>query len=162
MRIALPLLLIASLTACGQRDEAANATLNATVPESREVAVDPPANAETVAEPIDNQVAVADSTDGIPAALQGQWTGAKEKCGDPASVQALQVTPDELIFHESAGTITKVVRGEKGAVAIDADFTGEGESWTKRLEMRLADGGQRLSVTNDGQTIIRKRCPGGA
>lgn len=93
-----------------------------------------------------------------PASFQGRWIGTKDQCDDTAAEQELEITPRELIFHESVGTITQVTKQAGGKVAIDAAFTGEGQSWTRRLETRLSADGQTLTIANDGQMVNRKRC----
>lgn len=97
-----------------------------------------------------------------PVALQGRWTGIKDRCTDVGADLELQITPKELIFHESVGTIMRVTQQTTGEVMIDAAFTGEGQSWTRKLKARLSSGGQTLTIANDGQSAIRKRCDASA
>jgi hypothetical protein len=94
----------------------------------------------------------------IPAALQGKWTGLNDRCGDRSAELELTVTPGSLIFHESVGTVRGVVSGTGGRVRVDAAFTGEGDSWTKQLELRPSANGRELTVINDGTAVTRKRC----
>lgn len=94
----------------------------------------------------------------IPAALQGSWTGLNDRCGDRSAELELKVTPDSLIFHESVGTVKGVVTGTGGRVRVDAAFTGEGDSWTKKLELRPSANGRELTIINDGAAVTRKRC----
>lgn len=101
----------------------------------------------------------ADSPTGaIPAALQGRWTGLNDRCGDRSADLELTVTPKSLIFHESVGTVKGVTSGANGRLRIDAAFTGEGDSWTKTLELRPSASGRELTVINDGTAVTRKRC----
>ncbi|MGE4322246.1 MAG: hypothetical protein AB7E60_04375 [Sphingobium sp.] len=97
----------------------------------------------------------------VPAALRGRWGGADAQCGDGADPLNLRVTPDSLIFHESVGTVTAVAPADDGGLWVDADFTGEGESWTRRLLLRASADGRRLTITNDGAAVARRRCPAG-
>ncbi len=94
----------------------------------------------------------------IPVALQGRWTGLNDVCGDRSSDMELTVTPKSLIFHESVGTVTGVTSGPGGRTRVDAAFTGEGDSWTKRVELRPSANGRELTVINDGAAVTRKRC----
>lgn len=94
----------------------------------------------------------------IPAALQGRWTGLNDACGDRSAELELTVTPKSLIFHESVGTVQGVASGVNGRLRIDAAFTGEGDSWTKKLELRPSANGRELTVINDGAAVTRKRC----
>ncbi len=94
----------------------------------------------------------------IPAALQGSWTGLNDRCGDRSAELELKVTADSLIFHESVGTVKGVATGTGGKVKVDAAFTGEGDSWTKKLELRPSANGRELTIINDGAAVTRKRC----
>lgn len=117
-----------------------------------------PSNQVTAIDPDANESGATDPTDTAPVAFQGRWTGAKDRCSNAGAELELQITPKELIFHESVGTITLVTPQKDGKVAIDAAFTGEGESWTRRLEMRASADGRTLTIANDGQAVVRKRC----
>lgn len=118
---------------------------------------------ETPPQPADN-ASVADRTGtashagAIPAALQGSWTGLNDRCGDRSAELELKVTSDSLIFHESVGTVTGVATGTGGKVKVDAAFTGEGDSWTKKVELRPSANGRELTIINDGAAVTRKRC----
>lgn len=96
----------------------------------------------------------------IPAALRGQWTGLDERCGDRGAVLALELSPRELLFHESAGTVKRIEAAPGDATRVTADFTGEGESWTRTLLLKPSANGQRLTITQQGSTVTRKRCAG--
>jgi hypothetical protein len=95
---------------------------------------------------------------GIPASLQGRWTGLNDTCGDRSAELELTVTPKQLIFHESVGDVTGVVSGTGGRLRVDAAFTGEGDSWARRLELRPSANGRELTIINDGAAVTRKRC----
>ena len=94
----------------------------------------------------------------IPAAMQGRWTGAAERCGDKAAALELTVMPDQLLFHESVGTVKSVTQDKDGRAAVDAAFTGEGQSWTRTLALSLSKDGKALTIVNDGTAVTRKRC----
>lgn len=97
-----------------------------------------------------------------PPAFQGRWTGIKDRCTDVGAELELQITPKELIYHESVGTILRVTQQAADEVMIDAAFTGEGQSWSRQLKARLSSDGQTLTIANDGQSVIRKRCDASA
>lgn len=157
MRATLPLFLLAGLAACDGEREPAENRLDVPLPKTSE-ASEPPGNRVTATDPGANESAAADAADMVPVALQGRWAGLRERCGDAAAAMELQVTPDRLIFHESVGTIRRVTRKGEDSVVIDAAFTGEGESWNRRLELRASGDGRELTVANDGQSVVRKRC----
>ena len=92
------------------------------------------------------------------ASFQGLWSGLQDVCGDSRAVLELTVAPDKLIFHESVGTVQSVTPRSDGTIAVEAAFTGEGQSWTRTLALRGSDDGQRLTIVHDGVAITRKRC----
>lgn len=94
----------------------------------------------------------------IPASLQGRWTGINDACGDKTAELELNITPDSLIFHESVGTVSHISSAGSGQIRVNASFTGEGQSWTQRLELRPSANGRELTIINDGTAVTRKRC----
>lgn len=94
----------------------------------------------------------------IPASLQGRWTGVDDRCGDRAADLELTIEPENLVFHESVGAVQSVTQGEEGGVRVTAAFTGEGQSWTRTLDLRPSADGGRLTIVNDGTATTRKRC----
>ena len=166
--LALPLLLLA---ACDQRadDKPGMSTNIVEEQSSYDVSNQSPADDDSLApdnaaDPTRNETASARQPEGasvgnrIPVSVQGRWTGLNDRCGDRSSDLELTVTPKSLIFHESVGTVTGVTSGPGGRVRVDAAFTGEGESWTKRVELRPSASGRELTVINDGAAVTRKRC----
>ncbi|WP_062113675.1 hypothetical protein [Sphingobium sp. MI1205] len=162
---AMPLLLLA---ACGEKDEG-NRGLSANIVDeqpSYDVSNEMPAQDERLAPDNGTESTSANNADvpkpsaatTIPAALQGNWTGLNDRCGDRSAELELKVTPESLVFHESVGTVEGVTTGADGRVRVDAAFTGEGQSWTKRLDLRPSANGRELVITNDGAAVTRKRC----
>ncbi|UZW54225.1 hypothetical protein NUH86_11895 [Sphingobium sp. JS3065] len=94
----------------------------------------------------------------IPASIQGRWAGLDESCADRATEMELTITPTSLVFMESEGKVTGVSHGPDGRIRIDAAFTGEGQSWNRKLELRPSAGGRELTVIDDGRAVTRKRC----
>lgn len=158
----LPLLLI--VTACNraaekQDDQPGVVTniLDQTLPNM----ADPPANGITPVETVPDvqRPTPAAGPDGlVPAAMQGRWAGAAEHCGDKAAALELTVMPDQLLFHESVGTVKSVTQDKDGRAAVEAAFTGEGQSWTRTLALSLSQDGKALTIVNDGTAVTRKRC----
>ena len=94
----------------------------------------------------------------IPATLLGVYDASIEACGRPSDTR-LTVSPTELRFHESIGTVGKVTAAGAGAVRVEADYQGEGERWRSVRELRLGDGGQSLRISGEGTSLVRVRCP---
>lgn len=162
MKPLLPLCALMALAACnrasnegGNQPEVVANIVEEAVPEAGEAGA--PANAVSPA--ANGAEAGAPSPDGlVPAALQGNWTGMSDRCGDRAAALELAVRPDSLIFHESVGTVRAVATGEDGATRVTAAFTGEGESWSRTLTFRPSADGRTLTIVNDGAATTRKRC----
>lgn len=95
----------------------------------------------------------------IPAAMLGRWTGLADDCADAAAPMELRVENHRLLFYESEGRVTAITSRADGSTLVDAAFTGEGQSWTRRLTLILQDGGQRLRIVGDDDRVTRKRCP---
>lgn len=94
----------------------------------------------------------------IPVAFLGRWNRDAAACADPAaSIEGVRVTPNELWFHESVGTVKRVEPLGTGQVRITAAYDGEGERWTTTQTLRVA--GDRLTIVTDGQPFSRIRCP---
>ena len=76
------------------------------------------------------------------------------------SEERLQVSAESLRFHESIGE----VRGDQsrrsdGAISVEADFQGEGESWRNILRLSLGAGGTLTVIQPDGSSLTRIPCP---
>jgi hypothetical protein len=153
----LPLALIVGLSACGRESDPANNRTDRAPTDSAKKS-DASGHRPKTTAPGTKKATPAEKTNMVPVAFRGRWTGAKDRCADAGAELELQIKPRELIFHESVGTITRVTRLNATKIAIDAAFTGEGESWTKRLEIRTSADGQTLTIANDGQAVVRKRC----
>ena len=94
----------------------------------------------------------------IPAALLGVYDASIEACGKPSDGR-LTVTATELRFHESIGTVRKVMATGPETVTVEADYQGEGERWSNRRELKLGGGGATLTVSGEGTRFERVRCP---
>ena len=70
----------------------------------------------------------------------------------------MEVGADEIRFHESIGKIRKVTILAPDRISVEADYQGEGESWSNVRELSLSDGGATLAVTGEGTNIVRHRC----
>ena len=166
MRVLLPLLPIVLLAACGRQDgnqaeqpgvvsnimdQALPATDEPAPPPNAITPVEPPPDIETPAPPPAPAAL-------IPANVQGRWAGIEARCGDRSDALELTIAPDQLIFHESVGKVQSASAGADGRIAVQAAFTGEGESWTRTLSLKPSADGARLTIVNDGTAVTRKRC----
>ncbi|WP_182466817.1 hypothetical protein [Sphingomonas gilva] len=102
-----------------------------------------PAPAEPGEEPEDT------ATVTIPAQLRGRWGLTPADCtstrGDAKGL--LRINRDTLRFYESRGTLARVIERDRSRIVAEFAFTGEGQTWTRRV---LLDGQDR------GRTLVRR------
>ncbi|WP_148276470.1 hypothetical protein [Sphingobium sp. SYK-6] len=84
----------------------------------------------------------------IPVAFQGRWASSREACGRADDESRLAIAADRLSFHESSGMVRSVQMLSPDSVRITADFTGEGEQWTRTLTLGLGADGQSLDIAD--------------
>lgn len=157
------------LAACGSEPEnRQEATLNHSVPppsyetiDETEESTAPEAPDTTTQSQADSPSAKVDTPGTIPAGYQGRWTGLQQDCDEPRSDLRLLVSGKSLRFYESEGTVTDVAQEGPRSIAINARYTGEGETWDRRQTLALSADGDRLTIADDGTTTVRRRCPGG-
>lgn len=157
-----PLLML--LAACGEREEDRQPGVSTNIVE-RDAGADNLSRDGNAGDPTEPEEAGTSNaaepspvTSAMPSAVQGRWTGLNDACGDRTADLELNITRDSLIFHESVGKVTGVASRPNGHVSVDAAFTGEGESWTRTLELRPSANGRELTIINDGVAVTRKRC----
>jgi hypothetical protein len=91
----------------------------------------------------------------LPERFIGRWDASLEACKATSDMKLI-ITQTELTFWESIGRIRAVVVKAPDDVTVQADFSGEGEQWQRRLHLVLSKDGQTLTVDGGG---IRIRCP---
>lgn len=157
MRMVFFLVPVAMLTACDQSGNQAEQQPGVVANIVDKGAVAPPPAEDVARETAGDEPSAAPARRGpIPVSIQGRWAGVADRCGDASAALDLNVTPDRLIFHESEGKVEAVEGQADGRYAVRAAFTGEGESWTRTLMLRVE--GDRLIIANDGEAVTRKRC----
>ena len=148
------LLLLAGLAACDSAPVNQAADAPPLQPGSSSGDPAPPA-APPAAVPAEGPAAAASAT-AIPAAFHGTYDRRREDCARPSEYR-LTVSAGELRFHESIGTVRKVVAEGPDAISVESDYQGEGESW--RNVRRMVRDGDRLTISGDGTSLERVRCP---
>lgn len=175
--------LILALAACGQQNRTNTSdSLTTTIPTVEDnVATANESNASTMAEPESGGQGGGDAgypgsggsypaipsgaalstipaPGTLPIAFRGFWTGLEDDCGDARSDRRLMIGPKELRFYESVGKVTAVKQAGPFAVVVDANFEGEGQSWSRQQKLTLSKDKARLTIANQ---VERKRCSGG-
>ncbi len=94
----------------------------------------------------------------LPAGFVGKWDAPPRPCGTSyRGEMQLDVTPTELSFFESGGTIKSVKINGPTDVVADVAMSGEGETWEKSMRMVLTDNGKTLTI-DESKGGIRVRC----
>lgn len=94
----------------------------------------------------------------IPADFQGRWGLTQEDCtstrGDAEGL--IEVTEEAVRFYESRGTLDKIAEGpeEPGVFRATFAFSGEGENWTREMQMAVSDDGSELTRSEFGEGAI--------
>lgn len=127
---------------------------------------EPPASAKTVELAVDADLPDgADETlaklepktegDGqtIPAAIRGRWALKPADCAAKkgTDLTALTIDATNLRFYESHGELARVRASETGRIDADYQFSGEGATWDRRMQLDLADGGETLVRRDQGE-----------
>lgn len=93
----------------------------------------------------------------IPASLHGHWGLVEKDCDlDRDDNKGLMVVgPDSLTFYESRAVPAPGLQVGADEVAGQFNFTGEGQSWTRNLRLRVENGGAILIREDRGREAQR-------
>ena len=149
MRILLSLLALAplALSACAEpvRDR----------PETEEtmMPVEPDGGIGDGAQPLPDPL---DAT--IPAAFHGRWGMTPGDCTDENgdAKGSIQISEDQLRFYESVASIGTVSQNAGGVIRATYDFAGEGQEWTRDVELALSEDGNELTRTEYGEDAMNE------
>lgn len=88
----------------------------------------------------------------IPAGLQGRWGLVAADCtstrGDAKGL--IEVSGTQIRFYESRATLTNVAGQDETRIVGDFSFTGEGQTWERRMVLDGQDGGRTLIRREQG------------
>lgn len=90
----------------------------------------------------------------IPPRFWGQWRTNRKSCDDRRDTMGVTISADRLLFYESEGRVKKVRETGPNALTLSADYTGEGESWSRWSSLNLTDKDELLI-----DDVRRVRCP---
>ena len=94
----------------------------------------------------------------IPADFQGRWGLTQEDCtstrGDAKGL--IEVTEEAIRFYESRGTLDKIAEGAErpGVFRATFAFSGEGETWSREMQLAVSDDGSELVRSEFGEGAI--------
>jgi len=159
MRNTVMIAALVSLAGCGGGERTPrNDTI--AVPENATVSLPaPPAEPSPTSSAIPTPLPSPSATDErgpiearIPRTLRGRWGLVPADCksvpGDHEG--SLVVSGETLRFYESVGTLGTVVEKDETRIVGDFAFTGEGETWTRRVVLDGQDNGQTLIRREQG------------
>ncbi len=100
--------------------------------------------------------------DGLPARFTGVWDAETGTCGRESDLR-LEISPEQIIFYETLGTIRSVAQIDENTVELDLAMEGEGEAWDETYRLSLADDGAQLNTSYPyqaaaGAPVPRKKC----
>jgi len=163
------------LTACSSQkdDEAGNDTnLSAPIVDNRAVGtagedvLDNAAQTNAAAPAAPDIANENQSREQIPLALRGRWGLVPADCEKRSDNKGLLVISGTTLgFYESRGTLKSITEWTPARLHADFDFTGEGMSWTREMELDLQQGGTVLVRRDHGEDaqpgVLRyRRCAG--
>ena len=132
--------------------------------ETGEVAAQtPPMDEPAAAESTPNNAAMQ-ASDTIPAAFQGTWDFIEGSCALESDLR-LEISPQQIVFYESLGTVKSVRIIDDQTVDVALAMEGEGETWERSERLTLdTNGSQLIPSAGPGEEsynpLPRKRCTG--
>ena len=89
----------------------------------------------------------------IPAAIRGRWALKPADCAarKGTDLTALTIDATNLRFYESHGELARIRASDTGSIDADYQFSGEGATWDRRMQLDLADGGKTLVRRDQGE-----------
>ena len=162
------LLLCFALAACGGASDADYNRVEVPEKEARAqnaidaaVAQNGAATTALAGVPVTGTTRTAARNRALPREFQGYWGRTADDC-ELANTEAtgrINIDADTIRFHESRARVLDVVSASSYAVTADLRFSGEGETWQRRTELRLDNGGTALVRTEAGAAAVRySRC----
>ena len=165
MRFRLPLIAltaIAAVAGCDGSDPVAAGTNNtAALPEPSREAVPSPTGAPPTNDSQTRSGEVSPPAAAtIPAALQGRWGMVPEDCistrGDAKGL--LTISANDLRFYESRAVPSAGIETDSDSISGDFTFTGEGQTWSKYVSLRLQKEGLVRTETNPTASYSYAKC----
>lgn len=95
----------------------------------------------------------------IPVRFHGEWNQDLSACGTGSSETRLRISADRLRFYESAGEVREIDIVSDRVIEVTAAYSGEGRTWINERRLSLSPDGDTLTVTGEGATMTRSRCP---
>jgi hypothetical protein len=96
----------------------------------------------------------------IPTAIQGRWGITPADCvAGPGDAQGLlTIGPEEIKFYESRATPGTSIEAKDNGISGNWNFSGEGETWSEYVSLKLQDDGLVRTERNPPTTYTYARC----
>jgi len=91
--------------------------------------------------------------------FRGEWDTAPAACESGESDGHLSLSATRIAFYESIGPVTSVRLQGPLDIVVDAQMSGEGETWLAHYHFRLSRDKRSLSLLDEGQPVVYQRCP---
>lgn len=94
----------------------------------------------------------------IPEEMQGRWALVPADCtstrGDAKGL--IEVGEDSVQFYESKGTLDTIAEGERepGTFRATYAFTGEGQEWSRDMQLAISDDGTEMVRSEFGEDAL--------
>jgi hypothetical protein len=88
----------------------------------------------------------------IPEAFRGKWSDSVETCAmtmDDTSV--MRVTGAAITFYEGQATVKSVKLLSADSIEVEANWSGEGRTWSATNRLTLSRSGQAITLTGYGR-----------
>lgn len=95
----------------------------------------------------------------VPAAFLGEWNTEPADCGSSRNDSRLVIERDRIAWWESSGPVTAVTVHGPRDIAVTAEMSGEGETWTTTTRFVLREDETLAATDASGGTLVRVRCP---
>lgn len=96
--------------------------------------------------------------DTVPAAFLGEWNVEAADCGSSRNDSRLVIERDRIAWWESSGPVTAVTVHGPRDIAVTAELSGEGETWTSTTRFVLREDDSLATTDASGGTLVRHRC----
>lgn len=100
----------------------------------------------------------SDDVADIPARFHGEWNADPDACGTGSSESRLRISADLIRFYESVGVVKDVDIESDRVITVEAQYQGEGDTWSDERRLSLSADGNSLTVSGGGD-MVRQRCP---
>jgi hypothetical protein len=95
----------------------------------------------------------------VPVLFRGEWNEDLSACGSDSNDSRLRIYARKLAFYESDGEVKRVIFHNIRAITVRASFAGEGQVWDADQTLVLSRSGNDLTITKEGSSFTRHRCP---